>query len=57
MRSEVNYIHAIDFINLFHTMQGQGNYKKISQNPENGVAIPSKKLSWLNFIYIEPKCV
>ena len=33
MGIKVNYIHKINFINLFHTPRDQGT-KKIRQNPE-----------------------
>ena len=33
MGNKANYTHAINFINLFHTLRDQGN-KKIQQNPE-----------------------
>ena len=56
MGNKVNYIHAINFINLFHIIRDQGNYK-YGRIQKNGVAILTDKFSWVHFIYIELKCV
>ena len=56
MGNEVNYVHTINFINLFYTQQDQGNLKK-SKIQKNGFAILSYKFSRLLFIYTETKCV
>ena len=57
MGIEVNYIHAINFISLFHTQRGQGNKKNKGKTQKNGVGVLSDKFSWLLFIYTMPKCV
>ena len=55
MRDKVNYIHTINFINLFHTLGDQ----KIRQHLETWDCDSSwwDEFSWLHFIYIKPKCV
>ena len=44
MGNEVNYIHTINFINLFHAPQDQGNQKNKAKIQKNGVTILSDKL-------------
>ena len=68
MGNKVNFMHAINFINLFHThhetkktLKNWNNKteklktEKIRQNPEKWVAVFSDKFSWLHCTYIEPK--
>ena len=37
MGNKVNYIHAIHFINLFHTSRDQGNYKNKAESRKMGL--------------------
>ena len=37
MGNEVNYVHTINFINLFYTQQDQGNLKKKAKSRKMGL--------------------
>ena len=48
MGNKVNYVHAKNFINLFHTPRDQENQKKSGRNQKNEVTILSDEFSWLH---------
>ena len=57
MVNKVNFIPAINFINLLHTRRDEGNLKNKPESRKNEIAILFDEFWWVHFIYIEPKCL
>ena len=55
IKNKVNYIQAINFINLDETNETR-KMKNEAQSRKTGSRFFRYIFWWLNFIYIEPKC-